>query len=156
MNVSVVLLKNDRLYYASADRGSEISFGSGKKDIVQVADFTTSQIAVKINFDSFNVQAKKHYGIEKKNVPFNNFIALEKESKTYLFVNALSSNKNTKIALPYDCVIKIGRSTDNDVVLAFPFVTSKHLIVKMILTVEQGITAVLFLDQLHQVRQGGL
>ena len=130
MNVSVVLLKNDRLYYASADRGSEISFGSGKKDIVQVADFTTSQIAVKINFDSFNVQAKKHYGIEKKNVPFNNFIALEKESKTYLFVNALSSNKNTKIALPYDCVIKIGRSTDNDVVLAFPFVTSKHLIVK--------------------------
>ena len=55
MNVSVVLLKNDRLYYASADRGSEISFGSGKKDIVQVADFTTSQIAVKINFDSFYI-----------------------------------------------------------------------------------------------------
>ena len=31
MNISVVLIKNDRLYHASADRGTEISFGSGKK-----------------------------------------------------------------------------------------------------------------------------
>ena len=130
MNVSIVLLRNDRLYYASADRGSEITFGSGKKDTVQVADFTSSQITVKINFDSFNVQAKKHFGIEKKNVPFDNFVALDKETKTYLFVNALPSSKKTNIVLPFDCVIKIGRSTDNDVVLSFPFVTSNHLVIK--------------------------
>lgn len=130
MNVSVVLLKNDHLYHASADRGTEISFGSGKKDIIQVNDFGSSQIVVKINFDSFNVQAKKHYGIEKKNVPFDNFIVLDKEAKTYLFVNALSSSKKTNIVLPFDCVIRIGRSSENDVVLSFPFVTSNHLIIK--------------------------
>ena len=130
MNVSVVLLKNDRLYRASADRGTEITFGSGKKDTVQVADFASSQITVKINFDSFSVQAKKHYGIEKKNVPFDSFVALDKGSKTYLFVNALSSGKKTTIVLPFDCVIKIGRSAENDIVLPFPFVTGNHLVIK--------------------------
>ena len=130
MNVSVVLLKNDRLYRASADRGAEITFGSGKKDTVQVADFASSQITVKINFDSFSVQAKKHYGIEKKNVPFDSFVALDKGSKTYLFVNALSSGKKTTIVLPFDCVIKIGRSAENDIVLPFPFVTGNHLVIK--------------------------
>ena len=59
MSITVVLLINDRIYYASADRGGEITFGSGKKDTVKINGMSSSQVMVKINFDSFNVSAKK-------------------------------------------------------------------------------------------------
>ena len=78
MKITIVLLNQDNIYHYSADRGQEISFGSGKKDNVQISGFDSSQISVKINFDSFSVYAKKRYGIEEKNVPFDSFVIIDK------------------------------------------------------------------------------
>ena len=130
MSITVVLLINDRIYYASADRGGEITFGSGKKDTVKINGMSSSQVMVKINFDSFNVSAKKRYGVENKNVPFGNFVVLDRESKAFLYVSALSSGRSVRINVPYDGIIKIGRSDTCDIVLSFPFVTSCHLVLK--------------------------
>lgn len=130
MNITVVLLNGDRIYHAPAQREQEISFGSGKKDNVKVEGFDQSQVCVKIGFDSFSVSARKSYGVEQKNVPFDTFVILDRISKTYLFVNAVTSEKTSTIKLPYDCMLRIGRDDTNDVVLKFPFVTGEHLILK--------------------------
>ena len=39
MKITIVLLNQDNIYHYSADRGQEISFGSGKKDNVQISGF---------------------------------------------------------------------------------------------------------------------
>ena len=130
MKITIVLLNQDNIYHYSADRGQEISFGSGKKDNVQISSFDSSQISVKINFDSFSVYAKKRYGIEEKNVPFDSFVIIDKATKTLVFVSAVASEKNTSIKLPFNGTIKIGRDSSCDIVLSFPFVTSTHFIIK--------------------------
>lgn len=129
MNTILVLLHNDCLYQSKAQRNQTVLFGSGKKDNVFVRGFKPSHISVKINFDSFSVNAKKQYGFEQKNVPFDSLITLDRESHTYLFVTNAAS-KSASIKLPFNCSMSVGRDRDNDICLNYPFVSSKHLILK--------------------------
>ena len=52
MNTIVVLLHGDRLYQVQAERNQTVSFGTGKKDTVQVSGFEANQISVKIHFNT--------------------------------------------------------------------------------------------------------
>lgn len=123
MNTILVLLHNDCLYQSKAQRNQTVLFGSGKKDNVYVRDFKPSHISVKINFDSFSVNAKKQYGFEQKNLPFDSLITLDRESHTYLFVTN-STSKSTSIKLPFNCSLNVGRDRDSDICLNYPFVSS--------------------------------
>ena len=138
MNITVVLLYNNRIYNVPADRGEAISFGSGKKDTVYIENFKPAQIEVEINFDTFSVLAKKYYGVEKKNLSMDSFVMLDKASKTLLFASAVTSSKTTRLKVPFSGSISIGRSEENDVVLHFPFVSGHHLTLKS----ESGIVRV--------------
>lgn len=138
MITTVVLLSNNCIYSTHIERGQEISFGTGKKDSVQVNGFESSQISVKMNFDTYSVSAKKYYGIEKKNVPMDTFLILSKAEKTLLFATSVISEKVTKVKLPFNCNISVGRDPSNDIVLKFPFVSSEQCVLR----VESGIVRV--------------
>ena len=126
MKTTIVLLNNNCVYSAPIERGQEVSFGKGKKDTVFVKGFDSSQVVIKMGFDNYSVSAKKYYGIEKKNVPMDTFLILDKETKTLLFATSVISEKTTSVKLPFDCEITVGRDQSNDIVLKFPFVSSKH------------------------------
>ena len=130
MNITVVLLHNNKIYHVTVDRGDTVSFGSGKKDSVFIGDFAAGQIEVQINFDSFSVFAKKYYGIEKKNLPLDTFVLLDKASKTLLYTASVTSAKVFKVKLPFNGTITVGRNEDNDIVLRFPFVSGRHFTLK--------------------------
>lgn len=126
MNFIIVLLNNNRLFQAKAERNQTVSFGSGKKDSVFVKEFDSSQVSVKINFDSFSVNARKHYGIERKNVPMDSFVTISREDHLFLYVT-MAASKTAELRLPFNCCLSVGRSPENDIVIHFPFVSSEQL-----------------------------
>ena len=94
MNTIVVLLHGNRLYQVQAERSQTVSFGSGKKDTMQVSGFEPNQISVKIHFNSFSVFAKKQYGIEETNVPLDTFLTLDKRVKAH--------HANAAVSVPFE------------------------------------------------------
>ena len=130
MKITIVLLDNNRIFSAPIDRDEVITFGSGKKDTIYVEDFAAGEVEVRMHFDTFSVFAKKIYGIEKKNLPMDTFVMLDKRTKTLVFASAVTSEKPSVLKLPFNCTVDVGRSEDNDVVLGFPFVSSCHFSLK--------------------------
>lgn len=129
MNTIVVLLHGNRLYQVRAEREQTVSFGTGKKDTVQVGGFEAGQIVVKIHFNTFSVFAKKRYGAEERNVPMDTFLTLEKSTRTLIYVTSVAS-KPTTVTLPFQCNLRVGRSDANDIVLKFPFVSTQHFVLR--------------------------
>lgn len=126
MRITIVLVDNNRIYSSPIDRDEVITFGTGKKDTVYVEGFITSEIEVRMHFDTFSVSAKKIYGVEEKNLPMDSFVVLDKSTKTLIYASAVSSEKTSALKLPFNCTIHVGRSSDNDVVLSFPFISGHH------------------------------
>ncbi len=130
MIVTIVLLHNDNIYHSLIELGQEISIGSNKKDDVFVADFSAEQITVKWKKTGFSVNAKKAYNFDKDAVPLDTIMVLDKPTKTVLYLSSLTSQSEKSIKLPYNCVLRFGRSDDNDVVIKLPFVSGGHFILK--------------------------
>lgn len=130
MVVTIVLLHNDNIYHSTIEMGQEISIGSHKKDDVYVGDFSAEQIVVKWKKTGFSVNAKKAYNFDKEAVPLDTIMVLDKPTKTVLYLSSLTSHSEQSIKLPYNCILKFGRSDENDVVIKLPFVSSGHFILK--------------------------
>lgn len=130
MAVTVVLLHNDSLYQFLLTPGNEVKFGSHKKDDVFVQEFQQSQVVVKLKYNVVSVNAKKAYNFERSSVPFDTFVILNKDTKTAVYITNQTSKSQSTIKLPYNCVIKFGRSENNDVILRTPFVSGKHFTLK--------------------------
>lgn len=130
MSVTIVLLHGDSLYQYTIESGKEVSFGSHKKDDVFVEGFQQSQVVFKMRNDVVSVNAKKAYNFEKNSLPFETFVILDGETKTgiYLTENTVKSDKILK--LPYNCMLKFGRTNNNDVIMKVPFVSGTHFILK--------------------------
>lgn len=130
MVITAVLLQNEHLYSFALRYGQEISVGSNKKDDVQIAEFTSGQIVIKWKNNGVYVNAKKAYNFEKEVVPLNTIMVLNNATKTVLYLCSETSVSEKSIKLPYNCILKFGRSDSNDVVMKLPFVSSSHFILK--------------------------
>lgn len=130
MIITAVLLHNDHLYSFPIQLGQEVSIGSNKKDGLQVAEFASSQIVVKWKNSGIYVNAKKAYDFEKEVVPLNTMLVLNSATKTVLFFSSETSTTDKSIKLPYNCILKFGRSDSNDVVMKLPFVSGSHFVLK--------------------------
>ena len=130
MAVTVVLLHNDSIYHYVLEQGKSVSIGSHKKDDIFVSDFASGQIEIKWKKSSISVDAKKAYGFNKDDVPLDTMMVLDKSTKTLLYISSEISKSDKTIKLPYNCIIKFGRSRNNDVVIGLPFVSGSHFVLK--------------------------
>jgi len=130
MVITVVLLHNDNLHSFALQYGQEVSIGSNKKDNLQIPEFASSQIVVKWKNSGVYVNAKKAYNFEKDVVPLNTIIVLNNATKTVLYLSSETSESEKSIKLPYNCILKFGRSDSNDVAIKLPFVSSSHFVLK--------------------------
>ena len=130
MIITAVLLHNERLYSYSLQYGQELSFGSHKKDTVQIPEFSSNQIVLKWRQNGVSVDAGRAYNFEKDVVPLNTLIVLNNATKTVLFLSSDTSVSDKSIRLPYNCILKFGRSDSNDVVVKMPFVSGSHFVLK--------------------------
>lgn len=130
MIVTIVLLHNDNMFQTTITPGKEVSIGSHKKDNLIVPEFAPQQICIKWKNDGISVNAQKAYGFEKDNIPLNTSIILNQETRTALFLSSETSDSSTRIRLPYNCILKFGRTNKNDVMLKFPFISEPHFVLK--------------------------
>lgn len=128
--ITVVLLNNDNLFHTQLEMGQEVSVGSHKKDTIQISGFHANQIVIKWKATGISVQAKKAYNFEKEAVPLDTTVMLDYATKTALYLSSVTSQCPQSIKLPYNCILKFGRSDSNDVVLKLPFVSGSHFILK--------------------------
>lgn len=130
MVVTVVLLHKESIFHSTIELGQEITIGSHKNDDLLVEDFASSQIQIKWKNSGIVVNAKNPYDFESNAIPLDTIVILNRDDKTALFFSTLTSTANNSLKLPYNCLIKIGRTETNDVVLNIPFVSAEHLVIK--------------------------
>ena len=130
MIITAVLLHNDNLYSSRITLGQELSLGSHKKDTIQIPEFGPTQVSLKWKANGIAINAKKAYGFETERAPLDTVIVLNNQTKTALYLSSETSEFGEPIKLPYNCIVKVGRSEANDIVLKIPFVSGSHFVLK--------------------------
>lgn len=130
MPLTIILLHNQKLYRYQMLNNYEMTFGSHKKDSVPIEDMTKSQISVKIKNNGVNVYTKNPYVYLNGVVPLNQIILLYEKTNTALFLCESTGIYKETIKLPYNCTIRIGRDSKNNVVIKNKLISGKHCEIK--------------------------
>ncbi len=130
MQIKSVLIDHKRLYSMALNEGDEISYGSHKKDTVQVAGFKPHQIRVDYRKKGILLDAKSAYNVFSNNVRTGEFIPLQRPD-TFMYFAHVPDDSSETYKLPYNGVVKVGRKTsDNDIVIQLPFISDHHFVFK--------------------------
>lgn len=150
MVITGVLLHDDHLYSFQLTPGQDISIGTHKKDAVQVPGFANTQIVIKWKQAGIYVNAKKAYNFESDAFPLNTQIVLNNATMTTLYLSTETSVSEQTIHLPYNCILKCGKSNTNNIVIKLPFVSREHFVLKneagIVRVEDQGSTNGLYLN----------
>lgn len=130
MTASVVLLHNDDIYHNILSDGQKLSFGTHKKDDVQVPGFGHGQISLWCRPGGILMDAGKVYKVKLDPAPMDRVILLDRDTKTALFISSLAARSNQTLRLPYDGILTFGRRRENDVCIDLPFVSGRHFTLK--------------------------
>lgn len=134
VKMQVTVIKHNDLYATELDVGSEISFGSHKKDHIYVAGFQAAQIRVsRSSFrpDSVLVETNPPFAQLKAEVDLEKLHILDRDSDTRLYVSYANRTRKS-LKIPYNCVLELGRSEKNDVILKNSYVSGKHLVIRSV------------------------
>ena len=128
MDVKAVLVINDRLFSGIVETGGTITFGSGKKDTVQVEGYAAKQITVINRPSGLSV---KGINIDQNNVPMESVVIIDEASQSYMYFTTLIRTSLKKYKVPYRGTIKLGRNQySNEIVIDLPFISRDHLVLK--------------------------
>lgn len=130
MAAFAVLLHNDNAYCAILDTGQKLSFGTHKKDDVQVPGFGPAQVTLQSKTSGIFLDAGKAYQIRLNPAPMDSIILLNQDTRTALFLSSHTSQAQQTLRLPYNCSLAFGRKSENDVCISLPFVSGKHFTLK--------------------------
>ena len=128
MDVKAVLVDNNRLYHALVRTGSRITFGSGKKDTVQVEGYIPKQLTVSNKSSGLSIQGTK---ISINKVPMEGVVIIDERTQSYMYFTSLIRTSVKKYKVPYQGTMKLGRDPYiNDIVIDLPFISAQHMILK--------------------------
>lgn len=123
----VVLLYQDRLYSAQTEMPGTFTIGSGKKDSLQVEGMEQAQITIKENRKGkVMVNVKDPTPFYDDDVMKDSMIVLSREEQTALYLTDRTDTAAETLKLPYNCIVKFGRSDKNHVTIRSPYVSGKH------------------------------
>lgn len=126
MMIAVSLQYKNRLYYHEMQNGETWSLGSHKKDSQQIAEMSAHQIRLSTSGEKISVKTEAPFCFKQTDVQPDSIITIDRESNTFLYYTHATNAIATQ-PLPYDGLIRIGRSEKNDITIGLPFVSSKHL-----------------------------
>ncbi len=132
MGMYVTLMTGDRIFHATMELKGKITYGSHKKDTVYIPDWEKSQISVEWHHGaSVRVSAKAPFSYDTGDAPKNTIIVIDRDSKTALYLCTETSAVTQTLKLPYNCIVKVGRSDANTVRISYPFVSGNpHLTIR--------------------------
>ena len=129
MQMNVIFLYNEKLYQLIIEPNKTFCIGSQKKADLRILDFTDQPIFIKWTDKGVRIKTKNVYRCDLDSIIKLNTVLYLNES-TLLYFSSFLPDKSINVKLPYDCSINIGREENNDIVIDFPFVSSKHFVLK--------------------------
>lgn len=127
----VVLLYQDRLYSATAEIPGTFTIGSGKKDSLKVEGLVPSQITIQGNRRAdLAVTGKEPSLFYDDNVARDTMIVLSREEHLALYVTDRTGQDSQSLKLPYNCIVRFGRSEKNHVSIRCPYVSGRHFVLR--------------------------
>lgn len=126
MALAVCFHYGGREYYREMEAGEELSFGSHKKDQVQLPNAKEHQLVLRARFDVLLVAAEAPLSLPSQVVECNQLMRLNRELGAYLYVSRVRPGKGNGINLPYNGKITVGRAEDSDIRVMYPVVSRHH------------------------------
>ena len=126
MTITAVLIYKNNLYRYLVKDGEDMTFGTGKKDTVQVPGFNAHQIKVTYKNNRVILDAKAVYNVSSDKVMMSEFVPL-KRPDTYMYFTVTPNTAAKTFKLPYNGHVKVGKKLlNNDIVIRFPFISDRH------------------------------
>ncbi len=126
MALAICFRYGEREYYKELGVGDELSFGSHKKDKVQIPDSKDHMLWMKANADDLQLKANAPLRVPASVVECNEITVLNNEMDSILYVSRVIGRSSKSINLPYNGRITVGRAGDNDIRVTYPVISGHH------------------------------
>lgn len=126
MALAVTFRYKDREYYKELVEGEEISFGTHKKDIIQIPGSKEHILRLKAMVDEVRAVAETPLSLPTAILPCNEMIVLNRTLEATIYISRVIGRGRRHVNLPYQGRIIVGRSKDNDIVVFYPIVSGHH------------------------------
>lgn len=134
----VTFLYKDSIFHTEIEEGQKITIGSGKKNTIMVPELQEDQIVMKWKGQRLLLNSKMPYPVSNQEIQMNHMAIIDQDTHMAVHVNPNPGVCDEQVKLPYNCVLKLGRSKNNHIVIKNPYVSGKHLVIRS----ESGIVRV--------------
>lgn len=124
--LAFALRYRDRIYYRTLADGQQITFGSGKKDTLQIREMSEEQLCIRAAGEQVTLQTRRPFAPRQETVSLGSVVRVDEASGTTLFISRATGTAADKLVLPYDGVLRVGRAESNDISIGLPFVSGRH------------------------------
>ena len=130
--LAFALRYRDRIYCRNIADGQQITFGSGKKDTVQIREMSEEQLCLRVSGDRITLQTRLPFLPRQETVPLGSVVRVDEASGTSLFFSRGTGVSRSTVTLPHDGVVRIGRAEGSDVAIGLPFVSGRHFQLRIV------------------------
>ena len=126
MALAITLRYKDREYYNLISNGEELTYGSHKKDNVQIPDAKEHLMMLRGSSDEVQIGVELPLRTAKSVLECNQIAMLCREPVVSLYVSKATGKLSKSVELPYNGRITVGREKDNDIILTYPIISRHH------------------------------
>ena len=132
MALLVIMIGDEFLYKADLQEGKEISIGSGKKDTLEVPCFFPGQLKCRLKKNQFYFKGPKIEDLYTGGITVNEseIIRISQLQKIDVLCEKNTGLSEKSLKLPLKGIVKIGRSSNNSVVISDERVSRNHLLIR--------------------------
>lgn len=126
MTYSVAFHFRGNQYYTELEEGSSITFGSHKKDDVQIPDSGDHLLKLRLSGGIVSAVTKEPLLNNSFTVTLNEIKSISREYNASLYVSRFVGKSPHSVDLPYSGSIMVGRSAAADIVVSYPIISGSH------------------------------
>ncbi len=124
--IALSLQYKEKLFYCEIESSQKMTYGSGKKDTVQIHDMVENQIVVNAVKDILSVSATGPFRFSQSGTPVGKLISIDNATYTTLFSSRATGISKQRYKLPHNGIVKIGRAENNNISIGLPFISENH------------------------------
>lgn len=121
----------EHIYYRGINSGERCTIGGHRKDDLQIEGWQKHQISLQANGGSLSLQSLPPLSYNCASCPMEQILPLNKDKSCQLMACNRPGKEAQELQLPFNGVIHFGRGTRNNVVLALPFISKDHFLIRM-------------------------
>lgn len=126
MALAIAFRYQEREYYKELSSGEEVTFGSHKKDKIQIPNSVEHMLWIREMADEVKIVSADPLNKADRNYPCNELISLSDSMEATVYITRVTGRSRRCVDLPYQGRITVGRRMNNDIVISYPIVSGCH------------------------------